>query len=126
MSKKTKFKVGQKVWSIQAGEDTITCTDRKYSAGVAITYPVETSDGTRYTAEGRWHEGDKHPSLFHEMPECFKPPEKKVYEWRWVFQAINRGIYVSGRYHTSKKEFVKANPLSTPLQKVKSTKRERK
>lgn len=70
----TKYKVGDPLWSMQAGEVTV------HEIGADGICPVQVLDSIGrtlyYTVDGRYRSNDPYPSLFPEMPEFPEQPQR--------------------------------------------------
>lgn len=73
------IRVGDKVWSLQNGWDTVKSIDSEEGGN---PYPIELDVGGNYSMDGKYYDSDKNPSLFFDIPEFFKEeiyPERPKY-----------------------------------------------
>ena len=88
------IKVGDKVWTIQEGETRVT------RIVCDTPYPITTSKGNSYTAEGKLYSDDKHPSLFWSNPHIQAPEKPKPfrYQFLWRSRESTHWNLLGGRY----------------------------
>jgi hypothetical protein len=70
----SKVKVGDKVWTIEAGWEEVIAINS------CNKYPIETENST-YAIDGKWKGDHKHPSAFLENPFKEQPIEKDTLVW---------------------------------------------
>ncbi len=75
------IKVGDRVWTIQAGETSVSHIDKSVSCSIF-------TDGNMasYTSEGLLFKADKHPSLFWSDPHIVSPPKPEPPMYQWIFR----------------------------------------
>ena len=78
------IKVGDKVWTIQAGETSVSHIDKSVSCSIF-------TDGNMasYTSEGLLFKADKSPSLFWSDPHIVSPPKPEPPKYQWLFRHKN-------------------------------------
>ena len=77
-------KVGDKVWSVWAGWDTIESIDSDE------VYSITLSNGSNYTMDGKTFCDDESPTLFFDIPEFYK---NEIYPERPQYRAEKDSFY---------------------------------